>query len=158
MSRIATGGCACGEVRFALTDRPLYTHCCHCTWCQRETGSAFVLNAMIERSRVDVLAGAPIEVMTPSESGRGQVVARCPTCLVALWSIYSGAGPEFLFVRVGTLNARSAFPPDVHIFTSTRLPWVVLPDGVPAFEEYYRRSEMWPADSLARREAALAEG
>ncbi len=150
------GRCTCGEVRYRLTDRPLFTHCCHCTWCQRETGSAFVLNALIEASRVELLAGTPEQVDTPSASGKGQIVARCPRCRVAVWSVYSGAGPKFRFVRVGTLEEPAACPPDIHIFTSTKLPWVILPEGVPAMAEFYRRSEHWPPESLARRAAALA--
>jgi hypothetical protein len=150
------GRCTCGEVRYALTDRPLFVHCCHCTWCQRETGSAFAVNAMIEADRVEVEAGRTEEVLTPSESGKGQRVHRCPTCRIALWSHYAGSGEAIRFVRVGTLEEPGRAPPDIHIFTSTKLPWVVLPEGVPAMPEYYRRSEHWPADSLARREALLA--
>ncbi|AZQ66790.1 GFA family protein [Silicimonas algicola] len=156
MTHAATGRCTCGEVRFALTDRPLYTHCCHCTSCQRETGSAFVLNALIERKRVEVLAGVPQDTLTPSDSGNGQIITRCKTCHVAVWSVYSGFGPRFLFVRVGTMDESSAFPPDVHIYTCSKLPWVVLPEGVQSFDRFYRRSEVWPEESQARREAALA--
>jgi hypothetical protein len=150
------GRCTCGEVRYALTDRPLFVHCCHCTWCQRETGSAFAVNAMIEADRVEVEAGRTEEVVTPSESGKGQRVHRCPTCRIALWSHYAGSGEAVRFVRVGTLEEPGRAPPDIHIFTSTKLPWVVLPEGVPAMPEFYRRSEHWPAESLARREALLA--
>ena len=157
MTHVAHGRCTCGEVRYALTDTPLFVHCCHSTWCQRETGSAFVLNGLIERSAVEV-TGTTDDVETPSASGKGQIISRCPTCRVALWSVYSGAGDKFLFVRMGTLEDPAQFPPDIHIFTSTKQPWVTLPDGVPASEAYYRRSEMWPAASLRRREAVLAEG
>lgn len=150
------GKCTCGEIRYRLTSAPLYTHCCHCRWCQRETGSAFVLNALIESDRVEILQGQPLAVMTPSESGNGQEIHRCPTCHVALWSHYSGAGKLFAFVRVGTLENPDALPPDIHIFTNSKQPWVILPEGVPAMPEFYRRSELWPQDSLTRREAALA--
>jgi hypothetical protein len=149
------GHCTCGEVMYELTARPLYTHCCHCRWCQRETGSAFVLNALIETSRITILSGAPVGISTPSESGKGQVIYRCPACQVALWSVYSGAGPKFSFVRVGTLDDPYTCPPDIHIFTDSKQPWVILPDGVPAMPEYYRRSDHWPAESLARRQAVL---
>ncbi len=149
------GKCTCGEVRYRLTDRPLFVHCCHCRWCQRETGSAFVLNALIEADRVAVATGAPVPVTVPSESGNGQVIYRCPTCQVALWSVYSGAGPRFLFVRVGTLEEPGAVPPDIHIFTDSKLPWVQLPEGVPAMPEFYRRSQYWPEWALERRAAAL---
>ena len=150
------GQCTCGEVRYELKDRPLFVHCCHCRWCQRETGSAFVLNALIEADRVDVVSGEPAAVKTPSESGNGQVIFRCPTCQVALWSVYSGAGPTFVFLRVGTLADPDACPPDIHIFTESKQPWLTLPEGVPAMPQYYRRSAHWPDWALERRAAALA--
>ncbi|EDP64012.1 glutathione-dependent formaldehyde-activating, GFA [alpha proteobacterium BAL199] len=151
----AEGGCTCRAVRYRLTSKPMFVHCCHCSWCQRETGTAFALNAMIEADRVELLSGAPEAVNTPSNSGKGQKISRCPTCRVAVWSNYAGAGDAVRFVRVGTLDQPSRLPPDVHIFTSTKQPWVALPVGTPAFEEFYRRSEVWPAESLARREALL---
>ena len=152
------GGCACGEVRYRLTELPLFVHCCHCTWCQRETGSAFVLNGLIEARFVETTKGKVQEIDTPSASGKGQIICRCPDCHVALWSIYSGLGPRFLFVRMGTLDTPGTFPPDIHIYTSTKQPWVVLPEGVPVCDEYYRRSEMWPEASIERRTAELARG
>ena len=150
---MAKGQCACGSVKFEMTEAPLVVHCCHCTWCQRETGTAFVLNAWIEARHVGLLTGEVEVIDTPSESGNGQRISRCPTCQVALWSEYSGVGPGFRFVRVGTLETPGAFPPDVHIFTSTKLPWVVLSDGAPVFEGYYRRSQVWSETSRARWEA-----
>lgn len=143
------GRCSCGAVRYRMASRPLFTHACHCTWCQRESGSAFALNAMIEADRLQV-TGAVEEITTPSASGKGQVVARCPTCKVALYSHYAGAGRRLAFVRVGTLENPGDCPPDIHIFTSTKLAWLVLPQGARAVPEYYRRSEEWPAESLVR--------
>ena len=153
MSETFDGGCTCRAVRFRLTSRPLFVQGCHCRWCQRETGSAFAINAMIESDRVRLLEGEPETVLTPSASGRGQKIVRCRHCRVALWSHYAGAGDAVKFVRVGTLDDPDRFPPDIHIFTSTKQPWVVLPAGVPAVPEYYRASEHWPAESLARRAA-----
>lgn len=150
------GGCACGAVRYRLTSKPLFVHCCHCRWCQRETGASFALNAMIEAGRVVLLKGAPEIVPTPSASGKGQKIARCPACRVALWSNYAGAGDAVRFVRVGTLDAPDAVPPDIHIFTASKQPWVVLPEGTPAVEEYYQRDKYWPAESLARWRALRA--
>ncbi len=152
------GHCTCGKVAYQIDRMPLFTHCCHCRWCQRETGSAFVLNALVEAEAFTVTRGAPVDVDTPSESGNGQVIARCPDCHVALWSVYSGAGPKFRFLRVGTLENPDLCPPDIHIYTASKQPWVILPEGIPAMPEYYRRSEQWPAESLARRERVLAAG
>jgi hypothetical protein len=152
------GHCTCGAVRYRMTERPLFTHACHCTWCQRETGTAFALNAMIETDRVQLLLGNVEEIDTPSASGRGQVIARCPACKVALWSHYAGAGRKLAFVRVGTLERPGDCPPDIHIFTSTKMPWVTLDGRVPVVPEYYRAKEMWPDWALARRAAVLAGG
>ena len=151
------GGCTCRAVRYRMETRPLFVHCCHCRWCQRETGASFALNAMIEADRVTLLAGAPELVDTPSESGRGQKIARCPKCRIAVWSHYAGAGPSVCFVRVGTLDQPDHLPPDIHIFTASKQPWLVLPPGVPAVPEYYDRNQHWPKESLARREALLAK-
>jgi hypothetical protein len=144
------GGCDCGDVRYEVEGPPLIVHACHCRWCQRETGSAFALNAMIEADRVTLLRGEPELVWVPSASGRGQVIARCPTCRIAVWSNYAGAGPLLRFVRVGTLDTPDAAPPDVQIFTASKLPWVVLPEGARVFAEYYRREEVWSADAQER--------
>ncbi len=143
------GRCTCGAVHYSLTAPSLFTHACHCTWCQRDSGSAFALNAMIETDHL-VVRGEVEEIVTPTASGKGQIVARCPICKVALFSHYAGAGRKLAFVRVGTLENPADCPPDIHIFTTTKLPWVVLPNAARAVPEYYRRSEHWPPESLAR--------
>ena len=150
------GGCTCRAVRYRMTAKPLFVHCCHCRWCQRESGASFALNAMIESDRVVLLDGTPEVVLTPSNSGKGQKIARCPQCRIALWSNYGGAGDVVRFVRVGTLDKPDRLPPDIHIFTSSKQPWVVLPRGAPAVKEYYDREKYWPKASLKRRLALLA--
>jgi hypothetical protein len=148
---ILEGGCTCGAVRYRMTGKPLFVHCCHCRWCQRETGASFALNAMIEADRVALTKGAVAVIDTPSNSGKGQKISRCPTCQVALWSNYAGAGDTVKFVRVGTLDDPDRVPPDIHIFTSSKQPWVVLPPDIPAVPEYYSRSKYWPAESIERQ-------
>ena len=150
------GGCTCRAVRYRMTSGPLFVHCCHCRWCQRETGAAFALNAMIEANRVILLKGEVEIVNTPSNSGKGQKISRCPVCRIALWSNYAGAGDAVRFVRVGTLDEPDRLPPDIHIFTSSKQPWVVLPENTPAVAEYYDRKAYWPRESLERRAALLA--
>jgi hypothetical protein len=150
------GGCTCKAIRYRMMTRPMFVHCCHCRWCQRETGASFALNAMIEADRVVVLSGAPEIVNTPSSSGKGQKISRCPTCWIAVWSNYAGAGAAVHFVRVGTLDRPDALPPDIHIYTASKQPWVLLSEGTPAVVEYYEAADYWPAESLARRAAALA--
>ena len=149
-----TGGCSCGAVRYRLTSDPLFVHCCHCLNCQRQTGSAFVINVLIEADRVEVTSGDPQPVDVPRDDGSAQRIQRCPSCRVAVFSDYGW--PELLFVRAGTLDEPSAVEPDVHIYTKSKLPWVALPDSVPAFEVFYEIRELWPPASLERFDAAMA--
>jgi hypothetical protein len=148
------GGCACGAVRYRLESAPMFVHCCHCRDCQRQTGSAFVLNALIETDRVAVLSGEPVPYRMPTDSGLPHHIHRCPDCGTAVWSVYGGRD-ALRFVRVGTLDDPAALPPDVHIYTRSKLPWVALPAGVPAFEAYYDSKSLWPAASLERRHAVI---
>jgi hypothetical protein len=148
-----SGGCACGAVRYRLTGEPLFVHCCHCLNCQRQTGSAFVINLLIETDRVEV-TGQPHPVDAPRDDGSAQRIFRCPACQVAVFSEYGW--PELLFVRGGTLDDPSAVTPDVHIYTRSKVPWVTLPDDAPAFEGYYDSGKLWPAASLERLEAVKA--
>ena len=147
------GRCTCGQVRYRMTSKPMFVHCCHCRWCQRETGTAFALNALIESDRVELLAGTPEAVDTPSNSGRGQKIWRCPSCRIALWSNYGGGGDKVRFVRVGTLLEPDRLPPDIHIYTMSKQSWVVLPPGAAVVEEYYESAKHWPEESLTRRRA-----
>jgi len=155
MSETFDGGCDCRHLRYRMLDAPLVVHCCHCRWCQRESGASFALNAMIESDRLRLLAGVPDMVDTPSDSGAGQQIARCPHCRIALWSHYAGAGPLVSFVRVGTLDEPDRLPPDIHIFTASKQPWVLIPPGMKAVPEYYEREDMWSQASLARRQVLL---
>lgn len=149
------GGCTCRHIRYRMMSKPLFVHCCHCRWCQRETGSAFALNAMIEADRVQLLAGDVVVIDTPTQSGKGQRISRCPRCEVAVWSNYAGAGDAIRFVRVGTLDETAHLSPDIHIYTASKQSWVKLPPDVPLETEYYKASLRWPAESLQRRAALL---
>jgi hypothetical protein len=149
------GGCACGEVRYRLTSEPLFVHCCHCLNCQRQTGSAFVVNLLIEADRVELLAGDPDPVPVPRDDGSEQVISRCPSCRVAVFSAY--AFPELRFVRGGTLDDPTGVTPDVHIFTRSKVDWLELPDSAPAFEGFYEPKSLWPVESLERARAARAQ-
>jgi hypothetical protein len=149
------GGCDCGHVRYRMQTRPLFVHCCHCRWCQRGSGASFALNALIESDRVVNLAAEPEIIDTPTHSGKGQKIVRCPKCRIAVWSNYWSAGPVIRFVRVGTLDGADHLPPDIHIFTASKQPWLQLPADVPSVAEYYDRESLWPAESLARRQVLL---
>jgi len=148
------GGCSCGAIRYRLSSDPLFTHCCHCLNCQRQTGSAFVINLLIEADRFELLAGDPQPVEVPRDVDKAQRIYRCPICQVAVYSDYGR--PEVLFVRGGTLDEPSEVTPDVHIYTRSKVGWVMLPDSEPAFEVYYDSKKLWPAASLERLNAALA--
>lgn len=150
------GGCACGAVRYLLRTAPMFVNCCHCRDCQRQTGSAFVINAIIEADRIELLQGAPEAVAVPTASGLPHDIYRCPVCRTALWSDYRRRR-VLLFLRVGTLDDPAALPPGAHIFTRSKLPWVRLPDDIPVVPVYYDMAALWPADSLARRRALLQE-
>ena len=144
------GRCTCGEVKYRMTSKPLFVHCCHCRWCQRESGGAFAINAMIEADRVALLEGAPEAILVPTPSGGGQKVFRCPSCRVSLWSNYLRAGELVRFVRVGTLEEPDRLPPDIHIHTVSKQPWITLPDDMLVMENYYDNKDHWPAESLER--------
>ena len=147
MSARREGGCACGETRYRLSSEPLFVHCCHCLNCQLQTGSAFVINVLIETDRVEVRAGEPELVPVPRGTKK-QKIWRCPACRIALYSEYTT--PRLRFVRAGTLDDPAAVAPDVHIYTRSKRPWVVLPESVPAFTTYYDTEKRWPAASLQR--------
>ena len=142
------GGCSCGEVRYRLASEPLFVHCCHCLNCQRQTGSAFVVNILIETDRVELLEGDPVAVSVPRGGGKRQKIWRCASCQIAVFSQYTT--PRVRFVRAGTLDDPSAVEPDVHIYTRSKVPWLVLPESVPAFSTYYDTQKLWPPASLER--------
>jgi hypothetical protein len=151
----AEGGCSCGAVRYRLTSEPLFTHCCHCLNCQRQTGSAFVINLLIEADRAELLAGDPQPVDVPRDDGSTQRIYRCTSCQIAVFSEYGR--PEIKFVRAGTLDEPSRVTPDVHIYTRSKVRWITLPVSAPAFEVYYDMKALWPTASLERLQAALAQ-
>ena len=154
MSAPREGGCSCAAVRYQLMSEPMFVHCCHCLNCQRQTGSAFVINLLIEADRVQLLSGEPLAVDVPRDDGSAQRIYRCPTCQVAVFSEYGS--PEVRFVRAGTLDEPRGITPDVHIFTKSKVGWVALPADAPAFDVYYDSKALWPADSLERLAAVFS--
>lgn len=158
LTQALEGGCTCGHVRYRITSNPLIVHCCHCRWCQRQTGSAFALNALFEATSVELIKGDISEESILSPSGKGQIIARCPKCKIAVWSNYFMGGIKELirFIRVGTLDDPDKLPPDVHIFTSTKQPWVSLPENSLAVSEFYDYEKTWTKENLARKKALMA--
>ncbi len=153
MSIPREGGCACGAVRYRLSSEPMFVNCCHCVNCQRQTGSAFVINLLIEAERLEILAGTPVPIDVPRDAGTVQRIFRCPHCQVAVFSEYGR--PELRYVRAGTLDEPTRVTPDAHIYTRSKVGWLAVPPATPAFEEDYDTDELWPAESLRRLEAVL---
>ena len=152
------GGCACGAVRYRLTEEPLIVHACHCRDCQYLTGSAFVINLWIERRFVERSGAEPRFVTLPAGTGQPHDVHYCGACSTTLWSRYHAPPGDTLFVRAGTLDEPGSVTPDAHIFTRTQLPWLALPEGARAFPAMYSDfAAVWPADKLARFRAHVAE-
>ncbi|KAF2796069.1 hypothetical protein K505DRAFT_323589 [Melanomma pulvis-pyrius CBS 109.77] len=168
------GQCTCGALTYTMNAKPLIVHCCHCTWCQRETGTAFLLNAMVESTNFTykytptpsstttttitaTTTAAVLFTPTPTASGSTQTMARCPACLTVVFSHYSGFGSAMTFVKAGTLSegSRQRVRPDLHIFTSTKAEWLDLSAeaerGVPIFDEYYDKEVVWSEEALERR-------
>lgn len=148
------GGCACGALRYRMARAPMFTHCCHCTRCQRETGGPFAHHALIERGAFEVLQGDPEFVRVPTDSGGRHWVARCPRCRTALWNLHGSMNPVTRYVRVGTLDEPARCPPQAHIFVRSAQPWLQPPPGAPAFDTWYDAEALWPAESRARWRAA----
>jgi hypothetical protein len=152
------GGCACGAIRYRLTQAPMIVHACHCRDCQRQTGGAFVVNLWIERKFAETIGPEPVGCALPAgPSGKAHEVFACPRCNTHLWSKYHSAPGDTLFVRAGTLDEPAAIAPDVHIYTRSKLPWIELPADARVFDAYYRRSEIWSPASLERWQALVAK-
>jgi hypothetical protein len=151
-----TGGCACGALRYKLTGPPLVVHACHCRTCQRLNASPFVVNVWIEAARVERLAGEPRSFRLAGGSGKPHDVFFCGACSTAVWSHYHSVPGHSLFVRGGTLDDPSTAPPDIHIHTASKLPWLPLPEGARSYAGMYDVKSVWPADKLARLRADAA--
>ncbi|USG63108.1 GFA family protein [Sneathiella marina] len=151
-SQTRDGGCTCGHVRYQITSKPLIVHCCHCCGCQKNSGSSFALNALFEADRVELISGEIEEILVPTPSGTGQTITRCSKCKVAVWSNYNMGGlrERIRFIRVGTLDDSDQFPPDVHIYTRSKQPWVILPKEDQKVDVFYEFREAWSPESMER--------
>ena len=150
------GRCGCGELQYRVTAKPMYVQCCHCSECQHQTGAPFVVNALLETSAVELLSGETETTLFDTGSGAGHEVIRCASCKTPVWSYYLALGRNIAFLRVGTLDDSSVFPPDIHVFTRSKLDWTLIPTDAAAVEEFYRFKELWPEESMARFKAAMS--
>lgn len=145
------GGCACGAIRYRLTNTPMIVHACHCRDCQKQTGGAFVINLWIERKFVEASGDKPVAFrVPPGSSGQPHDVFRCGRCGTALWSKYHAAPGDTVLLRAGTLDTPEAIKPDVHIFTRSQVPWLELPKSARVFPAFYKFDEVWSPESLER--------
>jgi hypothetical protein len=155
-SKTLEGGCGCGAVRYRLTDEPILVNNCHCTLCQRQTGTGSAVNAFIENDRLEQLSGELSEYEFETGSGGIQTVIRCARCGTPLWSYYPRLGRKAAAVRVGTLDDPSAVKPDAAVHVADKPAWAALPEGVPAFEIGYSPAEILPEGRFARLKALIA--
>lgn len=156
-SRTLTGGCACGAVRYEIEQTPISVNNCHCTLCQRQTGSTSVVNAFVETTALTLLSGETVRHVVKTGSGGDQVIVRCAECGTAIWSHYPRLGELAVGVRVGTLDDPGAVTIDAAIFTASRMPWVTLPEGIPHFEAGYNPAELLPPERFARLRALIEQ-
>ena len=149
------GSRTCGHVRYEVKSTAMVVHCCHCRGCQKNSGSAFALNALFEAENVELVSGTTEDITVPTPSGTGQIITRCSKCKVAVWSNYNMGGlrERIRFVRVGTLEDPDQFGPDVHIYTGSKQPWVIIPGGDTRVEVFYNRADVWSHESMERLHA-----
>lgn len=135
----------------------MFTHACHCTDCQRTTGSAFVIHSVLLGDDLQV-EGETKAGMLPSGSGAGCEIHFCAACGTYIWCRYLYHKVDVIALRVGTLDDTSQVSPQAHIFTRSKQPWLKLPEDVPAFEEALNRDAVWTAESIERYENASPVG
>jgi len=144
------GGCGCGHLRYRVEGEPIFVNNCHCRLCQRQTGSTSVVNAFFESERVTVTSGALTEFTTKGGSGGDHTICRCATCGTTVFSYYPRVGRVGTGIRVGSFDNPDGFTPTAIVFTESKMPWVPLPEGIPAFEQYYNPKELVSEANFAR--------
>jgi len=148
-----TGGCACGCCRYQVTKEPIFVNNCHCRQCQQQTGSTSVVNLFVETEHAELVSGEVSEFEFKAGSGGPHHIARCTRCGTALWSNYPRFGKLGRGIRVGTLDDPAQVKPTAVVFAAERMPWVKLPDDIPAFDAYYNPRDLL---STAQFERLLA--
>lgn len=128
-----SGRCLCGATEYRVTDKPLIVYACHCTDCQKRSGSAFGLSMWILRTAIEVTKGEPALHVSSTEDGRIRHGRICAKCGIRLWSEPQNR-PNFAVVRPGTLRDTSWLRPAAHLWTRSAQPWFVIPEGVPRYE------------------------
>ena len=127
-----TGRCFCEETRYRITAEPLTLYACHCTDCQKRTGSAFGLSMWVPRTAIEVTTGEATLQVLKGPDGRGRPGRMCPQCGARLWS-EPEKRPTLAVLRAGTLDDTSWLRPVAHIWTRSAQPWFEFPAGVAAY-------------------------
>ena len=140
------GKCACGEVNYVITDKPLFTQACHCKNCKISTGSSFVIHTMIFEDDF-LIEGKISSTDLDTGSGKGYRAYFCIKCGVYLYCKYNIASGR-LAVRTSTLE--NPITPQAHIFVKDKDPWIEISNKDICHESMYDRDKTWPLDSLSR--------
>ena len=128
-----TGGCLCGAVRFEVTEPLVSAGYCHCTRCQRRTGTAASAQARIVPGSLRILSGN--ELIRAYEPPDGFAKHFCSACGSALWS-RSREDPEIVSVRLGAFDGDPGIRPSARTFVAYAAPWEPIPDdGLPRYPE-----------------------
>tara|TARA_B100000579_G_scaffold278075_1_gene230015 strand:- start:122 stop:604 length:483 start_codon:yes stop_codon:yes gene_type:complete len=142
------GGCICGQVKYYITEKPLFTQACHCKDCKVLTGSSYVVNSSVLENTLFV-EGEVSSTELKAGSGASCKTYFCNKCGAYVYADYDSAFKR-LTLRTKTLNNPENFPPQVHIFTKDKDPWLNLSKDVTCFEEMYDPKKIWPEESLKR--------
>lgn len=126
------GGCQCGSVRYRIEGEPLDLVVCHCTECQRQSGSAFGMSLAVRAKDFRLTTGTLKSFTVTCDSGRLKTCTFCPDCGCR---IYHQTDPRGMSVKAGTLDDRTTLRPTAHYWTARKQPWVVVPDGVRTFPD-----------------------
>lgn len=128
------GGCQCGALRYRCQAPPFVAYTCHCLACQHVTASAFATCIQVPAEALVVTEGTPTLGERQADSGNHVTTSFCGRCGSAIF-VGNAARPRLRTIYVGTLDDAASVPVDAHIWTSRRLPWVVLPEGHRIFPE-----------------------
>ncbi|MCF8503272.1 MAG: GFA family protein, partial [Caulobacter sp.] len=129
-----SGGCLCAAVRYMCASPPVMTLVCHCTNCQKQSGSAFSVNVAVATGDLRLTAGEPTVYEDRGESGQPVYRHFCGACGSPIFSSVA-AMPDLLFLKAGTLDDTSGVKPALDVWCKSAQPWVPHPAGVPQFPE-----------------------
>ena len=149
------GGCFCGSTRYRLETAPLFCYACHCTDCNKQTGSVYACFTSIENDHITSIGALPPKITTAIRSG-GIIrhMASCGKCGTRLWA--SGdTTPVTADIATGTLDLPELMEPDLHSYIESKISWAILPESAKTCRGPFDYRKHWPKSSLKRLEAAV---